>query len=63
MTGAFAAGTFMGSMLHPWGGYYPSNGGGYVRQPFSFLTFLVDLIILLLIISVIVAIVRAFRRR
>lgn len=56
--GAFAAGTFLGSMIHPWGGYYPSYGGGYVHQPFSFMSLLLDLIVMAFIIWLAVFIIR-----
>jgi uncharacterized membrane protein len=50
-------------MIHPWGGYYPLEGGGYVHQPFSFLTIIMDIVILLIVIWLIVMIVRLFSRR
>lgn len=63
MAGAFAAGTFLGSMLHPWGGYYPTTGGGYVNQSFSFFSVILDIILFIAVIAIIMAVVRSFRRR
>jgi hypothetical protein len=63
VVGAFAAGTMLGSMIHPWGGYYPQNGGGFVHQPFSFLSLFLDVIILLFIIWLLVFVFRLFVRR
>jgi hypothetical protein len=63
VVGAFAAGAMLGSMIHPWGGYYPMGGGGYVHQPFSFLTLIMDIVILLIVIWLIVMIIRLFTRR
>jgi hypothetical protein len=63
VVGAFAAGTMLGSMIHPWGGYYPQNGGGYVHQPFSFLTLFLDVIIILFIIWLLVFVFRLIVRR
>jgi hypothetical protein len=63
VVGAFAAGSLLGSMIHPWGGYYPVEGGGYIHQPFSFLTIIMDIVILLIAIWLIVTIVRLFSRR
>lgn len=60
--GAFAAGSFLGSMLHPWGGYYPAYGGGYVHQPFSMMSMLLDLVLLGFILWVVMRVVRSFRR-
>lgn len=50
VAGAFAAGTFLGSMLHPQGGYFPAAGGGYVHQPFSIMPLLIDIGILIFVI-------------
>lgn len=50
VVGAFAAGTFLGSMLHPMGGYYPATSGGFIHQPFSFMSLLLDIIVVILII-------------
>jgi hypothetical protein len=63
VVGAFAAGTMLGSMIHPWGGYYQTDGGGYIHQPFSFLTIFMDIVILLIVIWLIITIVRLFTRR
>jgi hypothetical protein len=63
VVGAFAAGTMLGSMIHPWGGYFPQNGGGYVHQPFSFLSLFLDLIALALIIGLVVFVVRRIAGR
>jgi hypothetical protein len=63
VVGAFAAGSMLGSMIHPWGGYYPVEGGGYVHQPLSFLTIIMDIVILLIVIWLIVLVVRLFTRR
>jgi hypothetical protein len=63
VVGAFAAGSLLGSMIHPWGGYYPLEGGGYVHQPFSFLTIIMDIVIFLIVIWLIVIVVRLFSRR
>jgi hypothetical protein len=63
VVGAFAAGSLLGSMIHPWGGYYPLEGGGYVHQPFSFLTIIMDIVFFLIVIWLIVTIVRFFTRR
>lgn len=63
MVGAFAAGTFLGSMLHPSGGYYPTAGGGYVHQPFSFMGLILDLAIAALVIWLVVVIFRSLRGR
>ncbi|MCZ8513771.1 hypothetical protein O9H85_15285 [Paenibacillus filicis] len=61
--GAFAAGTFLGSMLHPMGGYYPAAGGGYVHQSFSFLSLLFDLALAAFVIWLIVVVFRSLRGR
>ncbi|NRD76800.1 hypothetical protein HPT25_04750 [Bacillus sp. BRMEA1] len=53
---AFGAGTFVGSMFHPFGGHYYGHSYG-----FSFFGFLVDLLILYIIYKVIKGIF--FRRR
>ncbi|MFC5451339.1 hypothetical protein [Paenibacillus aestuarii] len=63
MVGAFAAGTFLGSMLHPWGGYYGNASMGYVHQPFSFFSMLLDIILLIAIIAIVMKVFRSFRRR
>jgi hypothetical protein len=63
VVGAFAAGSLLGSMIHPWGGYYPLESGGYVHQPLSLLTIIMDIVILLIVIWLIVYIVRLFTRR
>jgi hypothetical protein len=63
VVGAFAAGTMLGSMIHPWGGYYPMAGGGYVHQPFSLLTIIMDIVVLLIVIWLIVLVVSLFTRR
>ncbi|MCZ8513055.1 hypothetical protein O9H85_11595 [Paenibacillus filicis] len=63
MAGAFAAGTFLGSMLHPMGGYYPAGGGGYVHQPFSFMPLLLDIIAILFIIWFVSLLFRSLRGR
>jgi uncharacterized membrane protein len=63
MAGAFAAGTLLGSMLHPWGGNYAVMGGGYVHQPFSMLSLLLDIVLLLVVIAVIRSLFRRSRSR
>jgi hypothetical protein len=63
MVGAFAAGTFLGTMLHPWGGDYAVAGGGYVHQPFSFMSFFLDILIIVLIIWGVSRLFRRFRHR
>ncbi|TBL80729.1 hypothetical protein [Paenibacillus thalictri] len=50
--GAFAAGTFLGSMLHPWGGDYNDAAGGSAHQNFSFFALLIDLIVIGMIVCV-----------
>jgi hypothetical protein len=45
-------------MLHPWGGYYPAPGGGYVHQPFSFFSLILDLIIFVFILWLVVFVIR-----
>lgn len=52
---AFGAGTFFGTMFHPFGGYYYGHSYG-----FSLLGFLLDLLIIFIIIRIIKGI---FRRR
>jgi hypothetical protein len=63
VAGAFAAGSMLGSMIHPWGGYYASEGGGYVHQSFSFLTTIMDIVIFLIVIWLIVTVIRLLTRR
>ncbi|UJF34208.1 hypothetical protein [Paenibacillus hexagrammi] len=63
VVGAFAAGSFLGSMLHPWGGYYPAYGGGYVHQSFSFFSLLLDVILILVVVGILMRIFGNRRRR
>lgn len=57
---AFGAGTFLGSMFHPFGGHYYGPMGAPHSNGFSFLSLLVDILIIVLIIW---GIKRLFTRR
>ncbi|MDQ0201212.1 hypothetical protein [Neobacillus ginsengisoli] len=57
---AFGAGTFLGSMFHPFGGHYYGPNGYNGANGFSFFGLLVDVLVIVIIIRVIKAI---FTRR
>lgn len=65
--GGFWGGMMAGSLMHPWGMYYPTAGGmmGYTAAPISYMiTYLIiDLIIFLIVCVVLFKVFKWFKRR